>query len=64
MNAIIFASNLSWGTTNDALRNGANVLTTKDRIQELAKSWYKNSVINNSDIQEFIKTAVAYPDTT
>ena len=64
MNAIIFASNLSWGTTNDALRNGANVLTTKDRIQELAKSWYKNSVINNSDIQEFIKTAVEYPDAT
>ena len=32
-------------------------------MKQLAKSWYKKSVIDNLGIKEFIKTAVAYPNT-
>lgn len=59
-----FALKLRRGTSNDTIRKGANVSTVKDRIKELAKYWYKSPVINNPDIQEFVRTAVAYPDTS
>ena len=64
MNALSFALNLSRSTSNDIVRRCANASAIKERIKELAKSWYDNSVIyNNSDKQEFIRTAVAYPNT-
>lgn len=31
-------------------------------VKKLVKSWYQNSLINNLDIQELVRTAVAYPD--
>ena len=63
MNPLRFALNLSRSTSNDIIRKCSSVSTIKERIKELAKSWYENSVINNLDIQEFIRTAVAYPGT-
>ena len=34
-----------------------NISSISERIKQLAKSWYKKSIINNSDIKEFITTA-------
>ena len=48
MNPLRFASNLSRSTRK--MRRCASVSTIKERIKELAKSWYDNSVINNSQI--------------
>ena len=63
MNLLRFALNLNRSTSNDIIRRCSSVSTIKERIRELAKSWYENSVINNSDIEEFNRTAVAYPGT-
>lgn len=54
MNALSFALKLSQGRSNDAVRKCANISTIKD-----ANYWYKNSVIKNPDIQEFVSTDVA-----
>ena len=34
-----------------------------ERIKHLAKLWYGKSMIDNLDIKEFIRTAVALPNT-
>ena len=51
MNALRFALNLSQRTSDDTVRKYANVSNIKDTVKELAKSWYKNSVVKNPDIQ-------------
>ena len=61
MNMLRFALNLS--TNNNIARKYTKISATKERIKQLAKSWYEKSVINNLDIKEFIRTAVAYPNT-
>ena len=61
MNALRVASNLSRSTNNDIVRRCTNVSTIKDRIKELVKSLYENSMINNSDIQKFVRVDIAYP---
>ena len=55
MNALRFILNLSRSTSNNIVRKCVNVFTVKERIIELAISWYENSMINNP--------TVAYPDT-
>ena len=50
VNPLRFASNLSRSTRNNIVKRCASVSTIKERIKELAKSWYDNSVINNSQI--------------
>lgn len=62
MNALRFALNLSQRTSDDTVRKYANVSNIKDTVKELAKSWYKNSVAKNPDIQGFDRTAQAYSD--
>lgn len=62
MNALRFALNLSQRTSDDTVRKYANVSNIKDTVKELAKSWYKNSVVKNPDIQGFDRTAQAYSD--
>ena len=59
MNALRFALNFSRDTSNDTARKCTNVSIIKDKIKKLAQSCYKNSVINNPDIQELVRTAVA-----
>lgn len=55
MNALRFTLNLSRSTSNNIVKKCVNVFTVKERIIELAMSWYENSMINNP--------TVAYPDT-
>ena len=40
----------------------SGVSNIKDTVKELVKSWYKNSVVKDSDIQGFDRTAQAYSD--
>ena len=58
-----FALNLSRSTNSDIVRRCTIISAIKKRIKQLAKSWYEKSMINNSDIQEFIRTAIAYSNT-
>ena len=44
---------------NDIVRKCANISSISERKKQLAKSWYKKSIINNSDIKEYITTAEA-----
>ena len=44
---------------NDVVRKCANFSFISERIKQLVKSWYKKSVINNSDIKEYVTTAEA-----
>ena len=48
---------------NDIVRKCANISSITGRIKQLAKSWFKKSIINNLDIKEYITTAVVFPDT-
>ena len=44
---------------NGVVRKWANISSISERIKQLAKSWYKKSIINSSDIKEYITTAEA-----
>ena len=57
MNTLRFSLKLSQGRSNDAVRKCANTSTIED-----ANYWYKNSVIKNPDIQEFVRTNLACLD--
>ena len=41
---------------NEVVRKCANISSISERIKQLAKSWYKKAIINNSDIKEYITT--------
>lgn len=47
----------------DVVWKCANISSISERIKQLAKSWYKKAIINNSDIKEYITTAEASLDT-
>ena len=44
---------------NEVVRKCANISSISKRIKQLAKTWYKKTIINNSDIKEYIVTAEA-----
>ena len=48
---------LNKNMNNDVVRKCANISSISERIKQLAKSWYKKSILNNSDIKEYITTA-------
>ena len=48
---------LNKNMNNDVVRKCANIPSISERIKQLAKSWYKKSILNNSDIKEYITTA-------
>ena len=50
---------LNRNINNGVVRKWANIFSISERIKQLAKSWYKKSIINNSDIKEYITTAEA-----
>ena len=55
--------NLSRNTNNNIVRKCANISSITERIIHLAKSWYGKWMINNLDIKEFIRTALAFLNT-
>ena len=63
MKVLRFALNLGRTRNNDIVRKCANISAIRERIKQLAKSWYEKSVINSLDIKEFIRTVVTYPST-
>ena len=44
---------------NNVVRKCANILSISERIKQLAKSWYKKSILNNSDTKQYITTTEA-----
>ena len=50
---------LNRNINNDVVTKCANFSSISERIKQLVKSWYKKSVINNSDIKEYVTTAEA-----
>ena len=50
---------LNRNINNDVVRKCANISSISERIKQLAKLWRKKSIINNSDIKEYITTAEA-----
>ena len=50
---------LNRNMNNETVRKCANIPSISERINELAKSWFKKAIINNSDIKEYIATAEA-----
>ena len=50
---------LNRNINNDVVRKCVNFSSISERIKQLVKSWYKKSVINNSDIKEYVTTAEA-----
>ena len=50
---------LNRNMNNETVRKCANIPSISERIKELAKSWFKTAIINNSDIKEYIATAEA-----
>ena len=63
MNVLRFPLNLSRNTNNNIVRKCANISSITERIIHLAKSWYGKWMINNLDIKEFIRTALAFLNT-
>ena len=57
MNVLRSILSLNRNINNDVVRECANISSISERIKQLAKSWYKKSIINNSDIKEYITTA-------
>ena len=47
---------LNRNMNNEVVRKCANISSISERIKQLAKSWYKKAIINNSDIKEYITT--------
>ena len=56
MNLLRSISSLNRNMNNDVVRKCANISSIS---KQLAKSWYKKSIINNSDFKEYITTAEA-----
>ena len=63
MKVLRSALSLNRNMNNDVVRKCANISSITERIKQLAKSWYKKSIISNLDIKEYITTAIAFPDT-
>ena len=63
MNVLRFTLNLNRNMSNDEVKKCANISSISERIKQLAKSWYKKSIINKSDIKEYVRTAIVYPNT-
>ena len=63
MNMLRSTLSLNRNMNNDVVRKCANISSITERIKQLAKSWYKKSIINNLDKKEYITTALAFPDT-
>ena len=59
MNVLRSVLSLDRNMNNDVVRKCANIPSISVRIKQLAKSWYKKSILNNSDIKEYITTAEA-----
>ena len=63
MNVLRSTLCLNRNMNNDVVRKCVNISFISERIKQLAKSWYKKAIINNSDIKEYITTAEASLDT-
>ena len=63
MNVLRSTLSLNRNMNNDVVRTCVNISFISERIKQLAKSWYKKAIINNSDIKEYITTAEASLDT-
>ena len=63
MNVLRSTLSLNRNMNNDVVRKCVNISFISERIKQLAKSWYKKAIINNSDIKEYITTAEASLDT-
>ena len=63
MNVLRSTLSLNRNMNNDFVRKCVNISFISERIKQLAKSWYKKAIINNSDIKEYITTAEASLDT-
>ena len=59
MNILRSILSLNRNMNNNVVRKCANILSISERIKQLAKSWYKKSILNNSDIKEYITTTEA-----
>ena len=55
MTVVTFALNLSRDKYSRIVRKSANISTIKDRIEDLAKPWYKKSLDKNLEIDKFVK---------
>ena len=58
MNVLRSILSLNRNMNND-VRKCANISSISERTRQLAKSWYKKSIIKNSDIKEYITTGEA-----
>ena len=63
MNVLRSTLSLNRNMNNYVVRKCVNISFISERIKQLAKSWYKKAIINNSDIKEYITTAEASLDT-
>ena len=63
MNVLRSTLSLNRNMNNDVVRKCVNISFISERIKQLAKSWYKKAIINNSGIKEYITTAEASLDT-
>ena len=59
MKVLSLILNLNRNMNNDVAGKCANISSISERIKQLAKSWYKKSIISNSDTKEYITTAEA-----
>ena len=59
MNILRSILNLDRNTNNEVVRNCANIPCISERIKQLAKSWYKKSILNTENIKEYITTTKA-----
>ena len=59
MNVLRSILRLNRNMNNEVVRKCANISSISKRIKQLAKTWYKKAIINNSDIKEYIVTAEA-----
>ena len=62
MNVLRSILRLNRNMNNEVVRKCANISSISERIKQLAKTWYKKAIINNSDLQEYIVTAEASLD--
>ena len=59
MNVLRSILSLNRNINKDIVRKCANVPSISERIKQLAKSWYKKSILYNSDIKEYTTTVGA-----
>ena len=59
MNVLRSVLSLNRNVNNDLVRKCPNIPSISERIKQLAKSWYKKSILHNSNIKEYITTPEA-----